>query len=245
MRLPAFDLVRIFESDPDLLDGLDDAVAADLRMRVAVPRVWIDPGPWNPAEPAGGRHHHLGMLVLEGLLVRTMRLAGRECSEIVGPGDLIRPWAAEDEAGSVERACEWRVLTPAIVASLDERFAVRVARWPSVLVALLSRSAQRSRSLVHQATIARVRHAETRILLVLWQLADRWGRVTPKGICVPVPMTHELLAQLVCLQRPTVSAALGQLSQAGELTRLRDGTWLLHGEPPQLVAGDDAELIAV
>ena len=85
---------------------------------------------------------------------------------------------------------------------------------------------------MHQATIAHVRNADARVLLVLWHLADRWGRVTPNGILVPLPLTHQLLAQLTCLQRPTVSSAVGQLSQQGQLTRLSERGWLLHGEPP-------------
>lgn len=225
------DLIRVFDLDPELVEDVDAPTAMHLRHRMVARRCWLERGPWHPQHDPEDCRGHFGLLVLDGLLVRTMSLAGRECSEIVGPGDLIRPWDTED-GGSVATTSQWRVLQPTVCADLDATFAARVARWPQISAALLRRSTRRARSLVYQATIAHVRHAETRILLLLWQLADRWGRVTPDGVFVPVPLTHQLLAQLTCLQRPTVSGALGRLAEAGELTRVAGGGWMLHGAPP-------------
>ena len=227
---------RVFERDPDLLEGFDAHTAATLRSQIVTRRLHVDAGPWEPSWADGEVDGHLGLLVIDGVLVRTLRLVGRECSEIVGPGDLIRPWDGEAPDESVPGASHWRALHATTLASLDARFAMRVARWPTIAAALLARSTQRCRSLVHQATIAHVRSAEARVLRVLWHLADRWGRVTPNGILVPVALTHQLLAQLTCLQRPTVSSAVGQLSQQGQITRLSERGWLLHGKPPASVA---------
>ena len=232
------DLIRVFERDPDLLADVEEPAASHLRLRMATRRVCVEPGPWRPAIDDDERSGHLGLLVVDGLLVRTLHLAGRESSEVVGPGDLLRPWDVDDEHGSVACVSEWRVLQPTLLASLDRRFAAGAARWPAITAALLERSARRSRALVHQATIGHVRRADSRLLLALWHLADRWGRVTPRGVLVPVPLTHQLLAQITCLRRPTVSAGLGELAQAGEISSLRDGGWLLHGAPPDMWAGD-------
>lgn len=240
MHPASSDLIAVFDRDPDLLEGMDEATARHLRTRMAARRLWAERGPWHPAIGIEEQTGHLGLLVIDGLLVRTLRLAGRECSEVVGPGDLIRPWDGDDFGGSVECASDWRVLEPAMMASLDRRFAASVARWPTISCALLARSTRRSRALVYQATIAHVRRAETRLLLALWHLADRWGRVTPRGVVVPVPLTHQLLAQLTCLRRPTVSAGLAQLAQAGELSPLLGGGWLLHGPPPRTSEPDRA-----
>lgn len=231
MGFSKLDLVRVFEADPGLLEGLGDEVTEHLAVRVVARRACVDVGPWEPAEPADAAGH-LGLLVLDGMLVRTIVLAGRECSELVGPGDLIRPWDPHDANSSVECVTRWRALQPTAVASLDARFAAGVARWPVITSALIARGTRRCWSLAYQATIAHVRHAETRVVLLLWHLADRWGRVTPDGVIVPVPMTHQLLAQLTCLQRPTVSAALRQLADDGGLSRTGEGGWLLHGDPP-------------
>jgi CRP/FNR family cyclic AMP-dependent transcriptional regulator len=232
MEFQSLDLIRIFDYDPDLLEGLDDATAERLRHRVAARRMWAEPGPWQPRFAPGETRGHLGLLVIDGLLVRTVRLAGREAAEVVGPGDLIRPWDADDALGSVESTSEWRVLQPTTFAGLDEQFARRIADWPTITAQLLSRSVRRCRTVVYQAAIAHVRHAETRVLLALWQLADRWGKVTAEGVVVPVPLTHQLLAEITCLQRPTVSSALGHLSATGKVSRGRDGGWVLHGAPP-------------
>ncbi len=235
------DLIRVFDRDPELLEGVEEPAASHLRLRLAARRVWVERGAWRPTIADDERSGHLGMLIIDGLLVRTLHLAGRESSEVVGPGDLIRPWDADDAGESVACACEWRVLKPTLLASLDRQFATRAARWPAITAALLERSTRRSRALVHQATIGHVRRADMRLLLVLWHLADRWGRVTPRGVVVPVPLTHQLLAQLSCLRRPTVSAALGQLGQAGEISSLPDGGWLLHGEPPVTSGEEDQD----
>jgi CRP-like cAMP-binding protein len=144
---------------------------------------------------------------------------------------------------SVSWCSAWRVLVPTTFAELDARFARQVAPFPSVAAQLLARSTRRCRALVHQAAIARVRHASTRVLLALWHLADRWGKVTPAGVLVPVPLTHRLLARIACLERPTVSAAVSRLAQSGLVSRAPDGGWLLHGEPPQVV--EDRERLTV
>jgi CRP-like cAMP-binding protein len=238
------DLIRIFEYDPELLHGLEPEVAEHLRRRLAARRTWAEPGAWEPAYDPRQVAGHLGLLVIDGLLVRTVTLAGRDCSEVVGPGDLIRPWDREDLADSVPCHSTWRVLQPVTFAVLDAEFAVRIARWPAITAQLLARGTRRCRTLVYQATIAHVRHAETRVLLALWHLADRWGKVTAEGVRVPVPLTHQLLAQITCLQRPTVSAAVSHLTAAGEISRGPEGAWVLHGEPPALHGADARGLIA-
>jgi CRP/FNR family transcriptional regulator, cyclic AMP receptor protein len=244
MEFQGFDLIQIFDYDPDLLEGLDDATAERVRQGVAARRMWTEPGTWRPRFGPGETRGHLGLLVIDGLLVRTVRLAGRGASEVVGPGDLIRPWDADDALGSVESTSEWLVLQPTTFAGLDEQFGRHIAAWPTITAQLLSRSVRRCRTLVHQAAIAHVRHAEKRVLLALWQLGDRWGKVTTDGVVVPVPLTHQLLAQITCLQRPTVSAALGHLSAAGEVSPRRDGGWVLHGAPPDLPPGDAESWVA-
>ncbi len=70
-------------------------------------------------------------------------------------------------------------------------------------------------------------------MLILWHLAERWGRVHPDGIVVPLPLFHQRLADLVGAHRPAVTTALGGLTDAGSLTRRENGNWVLHGEPPR------------
>lgn len=243
MDFAAVELIRPFDCDPDLLAGVDDRVADHLRRRGAARRLFVPVGPWEPpTAPASAGD--LGLLLVEGLVVRGLTLAGREGSELLGPGDLLRPWEDEPASVPVEIESSWRVLQPAVFAVLDERFARAIARWPSISAQLLSRTIRRCRSLTFQATVAHVRHAETRVLLMLWQLADRWGRVTPDGVAMPVPLTQELLAHLTSLRRPTVSHALGRLVDQGRIRRLDDGGWLLLDDEPFAPNPEESRLAA-
>jgi hypothetical protein len=224
--------VRVFEALPNLLDGL---APRDARMawHVGVAGSAILPeGHWSPPSRGALGPGALGLLVLDGVLTRSVRLDGHQTPELVGAGDLLRPWEADAVAGFVEVDARWKVIDRATVALLDERFAERVCAVPGVCAALFARTVQRSRWLAFHAALAQLRRAEPRVLLLLWHLADRWGRVTPRGIHVPLRLTHALLARLVCLRRPTVSAAIGQLARAGEVGRNSDRTWMLTGAPP-------------
>ena len=79
--------------------------------------------------------------------------------------------------------------------------------------------------------IAHHPRVDARLLHLLWQLADRWGRVTPQGVSIPLRLTHELLADLVAAQRPSVTLSLQQLERQGEITR-EGGRLMLIGDPP-------------
>lgn len=232
MHAGALSRIHVFERDPTLLDGLPDAAADVLRRRVLVPCEWTPVGPLEPPPAESLRPGHLGLLVLDGLLVRTVGHGGRACSEVVGPGDLLRACDGADTWPSVACAGSWQVLRPAVFAHLDADFAEQAGRFPTVIAQLLSRTTGRTERAMHQAAIAQVRHAETRILLALWSFADRWGCVTPQGVQVPVPLTHRLLSQITCLQRPTVSSAVRALTLNGILSRSADRGWVLHGGPP-------------
>jgi CRP-like cAMP-binding protein len=103
--------------------------------------------------------------------------------------------------------------------------------FPEVAIELAARGLRRSRRLANTLAISHHPRLEERLLLLLWELADRYGTVRRQGIHVPVPMTHEVFSQLAGARRPSVSGALGRLAEAGLLERDEHG-WLLHGEPP-------------
>jgi CRP/FNR family transcriptional regulator, cyclic AMP receptor protein len=221
--------VRVFDRDRDLLAGVDPRAAELLRRRVVVAQLRPQRGPWSPPRPSDPRGHAVGLLVLDGLMIRSIRPHGSDCPELLGPGDLLRPW---DPGALQGQRSAWRMLQPATIAVLDARFAAVIARWPSILGVLVTRSSARSRRLALHLAISQIRQAETRLLMLLWQLADRWGREAPDGIILPLPLTHEVLGRLVRLHRPTASTALRRLKTAGEIARRPDRGWTLLGEPP-------------
>jgi CRP-like cAMP-binding protein len=110
---------------------------------------------------------------------------------------------------------------------MDTRFAQNIARWPTIISSLMQRVATRARSLALAQAIAQIPRADTRLLVTFWLLAERWGRVGPNGITITLPLTHETLAMIVCVQRPTVTLALGRLSDAGLLSRPSRDCWVL------------------
>ncbi len=128
-------------------------------------------------------------------------------------------------------AVGWRVLQPVRVAVLDREAARRLARYPELTGRLVAREVERSRTLAINMAIVGQPRVDVRIHMLLWHFADRWGYARPEGTLLPLPLTHEVLAELVAARRPTVSTALARLANS-ELVYAKKEGWLLSGEPP-------------
>lgn len=223
--------VLLLDADPDLGSDLSPgefAVARrHLRARVRV----VEPGDWEPPsdDVSDGA---LGLLVVRGVLVRDVSVRGRCCAELVGAGDILRPWDHADTLeASVGHRFSWRVLQEAHLAEIDARMVAKIARWPAVTSAIVARSLRRVHTLGLQYALAQVQGVDVRLHLVLWHLADRWGRVTPDGVVLRLPMTHQLLGRLIGARRPSVTSSLKRLHRDGLVMRMDDGAWLLRGSP--------------
>lgn len=168
-----------------------------------------------------------GLLIVDGLLAVDTRVAGRTITELLGDGDLLQPPERHDDE-MVECETAWRVLHPSRLALLDSEFAERLRPWPQILHALFRRAERRSAELDVLRAISCQPRLEARLVLLLWHLAGRWGRVEPAGLRLDLPLTHRLLGQLVAAERPSISHALRRLSEAGIVTGAA-GDWHLHG----------------
>jgi CRP/FNR family cyclic AMP-dependent transcriptional regulator len=220
----------VFEEAPDLLRHLSPPAAAEAA-RVRVPILVVEQGPWLPPGRTNERAFHLGLLVLEGLLLRRVRVGRRSGTELLGGGDLLEPWVPQPPYETLAVEPDWEVLERSRLAVLDVRFAAMVARWPGVAAALIERAIERTRSLAFQLAASHIIGLERRLLALMWALADRFGRVTADGVLVPLGLTHATLAELAGASRPSVSTALAELARAHALERLPGG-WLLHAQPP-------------
>ena len=169
----------------------------------------------------------LGLLLLDGLIAVDARVGDRTATELIGPGDLLQP-AFPLAENLLERSEAFRALSAARFALLDAEFAERVRPWPQIMNALLRRAGRRIADLDVLRAITSQPRLEVRLVLLLWHLAARWGRVDPAGIRVSLPLTHRMLGQLVCAERPSISHALARLAQAGMVTGAA-GDWHLHG----------------
>ena len=206
---------------------------SELRVEVRA----LPAGVWDPAEIPSAAASSLGLLVVEGVLARDVIMGSTRTTELLGPGDLIRPWEPLETPTLVPHLLEWTVLDAGQVAYLDTGVAVRLAMYPEVGAVLFERMIARSRRLAIERAIAGLNRVDHRVVFLLWHLAERWGRVGPEGVVVPVTLSHRMIGQIVGARRPTVSAAIGKLRESGDLVRRDDGTWLLTGEPPSLPDG--------
>lgn len=168
-----------------------------------------------------------GLLVIDGLIALDTCVAGRTICELLGPGDLLQP-TPELGDDMVDRECNWHALMATRLALLDGAFVERVRSWPQLLRALFRRAERRVADAAALRAISCQPKLEVRLVLLLWHLAARWGRVDPTGIRLSLPLTHRLLGQLVAAERPSISHALSRLSHAGLVTGSA-GDWHLHG----------------
>jgi CRP/FNR family cyclic AMP-dependent transcriptional regulator len=225
--------VQILKSDPELGLRVPASEIASARGQLVARVKMLQAGRWEVPHDGGSR---LGFLMLDGLLARDVVLVGTTCTELLGEGDVIQPWVPSTDDGLVRYHVLWHVLAPTRLAVLDDTFARTLAGWPQVMSMLLERAIRRTlRMSVHQALL-QLSPVETRLLVLFWHLAERWGRVTPEGIRLRLRMSHELLGQLVGCRRASVTTALHRVSDSGLVVRAADGSWLLRGSPPDELA---------
>jgi hypothetical protein len=180
--------------------------------------------------------------MLEGLMTRQLSLAGRPSTELLGAGDLLRPWDMDSDLGMFPVEIQWQALNRTRFAVLDQRFLLTAARWPAVIDGLAGRGARRSRWLAFQLGMKQIMRVEGRLLVLLWALSERWGVVTPQGVQLRLKLTHEALGKLVGARRPSVTTAVGALTEAGAIERVSDG-YRLYGDATtalQRVVGQEA-----
>ncbi len=225
-------VISLVDADADLADLLD---AADLERarREALTRVQrLSPGEWDAAAALEPAAHHSGFLIIDGLLSRTVDVLGRRCVELVGQGDVMRPWQWDDVGSHVRAEVGWTALEPTRLAVLDHDLVERIVPWPELGLELFNRGTRRAHHLAVALAIAHHPRVDDRLLLTLWHLAERWGRVHSDGIVVPLPLGHQRLADLIGAHRQSVTTAMGGLTRDGALSRRDNGDWVLHGAPP-------------
>lgn len=230
--------VRLLESDRELGEDLDPVRLAAAIQRVRAPVVTVTRGFWKPPQWPRAVRMGAGLLIVEGMILRRVGVEGRFGAELLSVGDLMRPWQREDLGSSLQRKLNWQVLDRARIAILDLDVMRLLAEYPEIQGKLIARALHRSRRLALHIAIVHQPKVETRLHMLLWHLADRWGTVRADGVSLPVRLTHETLAELTAARRPTVSSAIGALERSGTLERTGDG-WLLHGPPP----GELGELV--
>jgi hypothetical protein len=234
-RASGGDWVQILQADPALAHSIPQTTRDAAAVYAFAHTRWLEAGEWHAAANGDDTAGHLGFLILEGFLVRHLRVIDRPPAELLGPGDIVRPWEP-DHTAPFEAGARWEVLQHARVAVLDRRFTAVIGRWPDLVGALFGRAIARSRELLLNLAVGQLVGVDIRLLVILWHIAERWGDhgdgPAGDGTVLPLHLTHQLLACLISAQRPTVTSALANLTERGLISRRTDGLIVMHGTPP-------------
>lgn len=217
VRMAASDhqFVRLQEADHGLLDDIPEPERQDAAAQLWAQVSEVDQGPVDGAwdEPLPGPS--FGLLVLSGCVAREALAGSHGAMEVLGPGDLLRPW---DEGALLdEPRARWRALDRTSVALLDGDFARRAARWPEVAATLLARVMRRQRAASLMLALRTLPRVEDRVLAALWLLAERMGHVTSEGVTVRLPLRQADVGAIAGARRPTVNVTLKGLREEGLL----------------------------
>jgi CRP/FNR family transcriptional regulator, cyclic AMP receptor protein len=221
---------QVLREDPELAEAVSPSERAQAIETCIARTIRVSRGSWTGQAHSAVREG-IGLLVLDGMLLRRVGIDGRFGAELLGEGDLLRPWQGEEGTSILSRTTGWRVLQPARLALLDVQAARRMAAYPALTGRLVARALERSRNLSINMAIIHQARVVVRLHMLLWHLADRWGRVGSDGVILPIHLTHTMLADLVAARRPTVTTSLSELARAGRVRPAANG-WLLTGEPP-------------
>jgi CRP/FNR family cyclic AMP-dependent transcriptional regulator len=222
---PAEDHVALLGADPSFAAALPDTDVALAERVLHVPRLQLAPGAWAAPDRSRWPAPTSGLLLLEGVVARHVALGDRVATQLLGPGDVLDPWPRTSEL--VPAVVRWSVHEPATAAVLDGRFATASRRWPGLSGVVHERLAAAAERLATHLAICQLPRVEDRVLALLWHLAERFGRVAPSGVVVPLRLTHRLVGQLAGAQRPTVSLAFAALFDDGRVSRRDDGSLVL------------------
>jgi CRP/FNR family transcriptional regulator, cyclic AMP receptor protein len=221
--------VQLLHADPDLGENMAPEPRQQATELVRARVFRVPKGAWQPPEID---HGAIGLILLDGLMVRTLHLGTASSAEVVGPTDIIRPWENDLIPRVLPTVTDWRVLEEARVALLDGRVTALIGRWPELSSAIGGRLLRRARSLAVLMAAQHFVRVEDRLLATLWHLASIWGKVTPQGTVVPFRLTHEMLASIIGAHRPTTTISVRSLTRQGRLMRDESRRYVLLGDPP-------------
>src|SRR5215218_10113572 len=186
--------VDLLDADPDLGRLMSAEQAEQARRHMRVRRHVVDAGQWEGERLRDAGPEHVGLLLLEGLMTRELVLSDNVSAELLGAGDLVRPWQAAGPERLVPYDIRWTALERTVLAILDRRFAAALTHYPQVNAMLIDRLTERSQRLSLMQSISQLNGVDRRLLTLFWHLAERAGRVTPAGVAVHVNFPHRVLA---------------------------------------------------
>jgi CRP-like cAMP-binding protein len=152
------------------------------------------------------------LLVVDQGVVALVAVAGSQSQTVIAlarEGDVLAPPSREEHV---------RALTEARLIAVTADAYERLLSIPGVARVLLEGVLEALDS--RQQSLAGIRgsHAE-RLQETLYRLARDHGKVCAEGVEIDLPLTHELLAQMLGSARETVTCALARFQREGLLVR--------------------------
>lgn len=230
---PGGEVAFVLKEEPDLADGLSPmdhraAVAAFRAQVIKVSRPRWEPPELDPATT-------YGLMVLDGLIGRRVRIGPAVGTELLSCGDILRPWDEPTLWGMIPPELDWRVFRPTRLAVLDERITTLIGRRPQLVVNFSGRILRRARSVAYIMAISHHTRVDDKLLVTLWHLASSFGRVTSEGVVIPFRLTHEVLGEIIGAQRPSVTTAIGRLQDTAQIKRAPGGGYVMLADPADWV----------
>jgi len=232
--------VRLLDVEPSLARGIDRFELDAAREKLTAEVARVEPGECDAAAKRPPNPLFLGYLILDGAFTREISLSHRPSIELLGPGDLVRPWVIPHALDAMNVRDSWGVISTGNVAIIDEDFHRRAQEFPTIITVLMDRVVARSRWLGFHVAVCQLPRVDHRLLLVFRYAAERWGTTTDNGIKIPIRLSHRSLAALIGARRPSVTSAIGALTEQGLLQRSQDGTWTFFAgdvDPMAVLAG--------
>ena len=166
-------------------------------------------------------------VLIEGTVLKETALAASSALELLGPGDVLAPPLSATRQLDFRAVSRYLAHGDVWIATLGGRFTRVAVRWPQISDFLHGQIAEQAHRASMHLAMLHLPRADHRILALFAELGERFGRVTPDGIRIDLPLSHELIGRLTASRRPTVTLALQDLSDQGLLTRLADNSWKL------------------
>jgi CRP-like cAMP-binding protein len=133
--------------------------------------------------------------------------------EAAAGGVLLPPTAGEELVALVPSCIR-------VVSSVAIDRLLSGSEGAHVVCEALASALRRREELI--ASLSNARHVE-RVREKLLRLARDYGKVDGRGVRIDLPLTHELLAEMVCSARETVTRAVDELEREGFVIRERGG----------------------
>ena len=234
--------IRLLDAEPSLARGIERRELDAAREKLIAEVRKVDPGEWEDARKKPASPLFLGYLILEGAFTREILVSSRPSIELLGPGDLIRPWVVPRALDVMHVTDQWSLLSTGHVAVIGEDFHQQAQAYPSILTVLMDRVVARARWLGFQVALSQLTRIDHRLLLTFRYVAERWGVEQQQGVRIPIRLSHRSIAALIGARRPKVSAEITNLTEQGLIEQAQDGSWTFFAadiDPMAVLAGID------